>query len=261
VELGNDRHTGRHPHVSGVLDGKVAIVTGAGRGIGQAIAEGFAREGATVCCASRTAVEIEATVRSIEAAGGRAFAVTTDVADAEAVGRMLQTTVDRAGGLDILVANHGVSLDWKTIEHSNVDDWLRTFEVNLHGAYHCARLAIPHLKRRGGGNMIMVGSGQGHRGSPGVAAYACSKAALWMLVRVLADELRGDGISVNELLPGGVRTTLDRTRPRVDAPPTPRPPGDPIREPAEIVPLAIFLAAQPPSGPTGQTFSLRRQSL
>jgi 3-oxoacyl-[acyl-carrier protein] reductase len=245
----------------GVLDNKVAIVTGAGRGIGKAIAEGFAREGATVCCVSRTATEVDATARGIAAAGGQAFSIAADVTDPDAVDRLLASTVERAGGLDILVANHGVSLDWKTVEQSNVDDWLRTFDVNVHGVYHCARLAIPHLKRRGGGNMIVIGSGQGHRGSPGVAAYACSKAAVWMLVRVLADELRADGISVNELLPGGVRTTLDRYRPRVDAPPAPRPPGDPIREPEEIVPLAIFLAAQPPSGPTGQSFSLRRQTL
>jgi NAD(P)-dependent dehydrogenase (short-subunit alcohol dehydrogenase family) len=71
----------------------------------------------------------------------------------------------------------------------------------IRSVHHCARLAIPHLKRRGGGNIIMMGSGQGHHGGPGVAAYACSNAALWMLVRVLADELRSDGINVNEILP------------------------------------------------------------
>jgi 3-oxoacyl-[acyl-carrier protein] reductase len=109
----------------------------------------------------------------------------------------------------------------------------------------------------------MMGSGQGHHGSPSVAAYACSKAALWMLVRVLADELRSDGINVNEILPGGVRTTLDRYRPRtpVAVPAATRPAGDRIREPEEIVPLAVFLAAQPPTGPTGQSFSLRRETL
>ncbi len=256
------------------LSGKVALVTGAGRGIGAAIADGYARAGATVVCVSRTADEVEAVARAIVERGGQAFALTADVSDAEEVQALFRTTEERAGGLDILMLNHGVSLDWNNVEHSHVADWLATFDINLHGAYHCARLAIPLLKRRGAGNIIMMGSGQGHHGSPGVAAYACSKAALWMLVRVLADELRADGINVNEILPGGVRTTLDRHRPAAPAgaatsPSTPtstatpaaRPAGDRIREPEEIVPLAVFLAAQPPAGPTGQSFSLRRQTL
>jgi 3-oxoacyl-[acyl-carrier protein] reductase len=244
--------------VSGELSGKVALVTGAGRGIGAAIAAGYANAGATVVCVSRTGPEVEAVANEIKNQGGMALAIAADVAEPRGVAALLQETVERTGGLDILMLNHGVSLDWNTVEDSNVADWLTTFDVNLHGAYHCARLAIPHLRRRGGGNIIMMGSGQGHHGSPGVAAYACSKAALWMLVRVLADELRSDGINVNEILPGGVRTTLDRYRPRRDAP---RPAGDRIREPEEIVPLAVFLALQPPTGPTGQSFSLRRQTL
>jgi 3-oxoacyl-[acyl-carrier protein] reductase len=244
-----------------LLDGKVAVVTGAGRGIGRAIAEGYARAGASVYCVARTGSEVEAVARAIQADGGSALGIAADVTDPRAVSDLYQSAVERSGGLDILMINHGISLDWKTVEHSVVQDWLTTFDVNLHGAYHCARLAIPYLKRRGGGNIIMMGSGQGHHGSPGVAAYACSKAALWMLVRVLADELREDRINVNEILPGGVRTTLDRYRPRSEAPPPTRPAGDRVREPEEIVPLAVFLAALPPTGSTGQSFSLRRQTL
>jgi 3-oxoacyl-[acyl-carrier protein] reductase len=244
------------------LTGKVAIVTGAGRGIGAAIATGYAQAGASVVCASRTATEVQAVAGAISNQGGRALAVATDVTHPQAVDALLRQTVEWAGGLDILMLNHGISLDWKRVEESNVADWLSTFDINLHGAYHCARLAIPYLKRRGGGNILMMGSGQGHHGSPGVAAYACSKAALWMLVRVLADELRGDSINVNEILPGGVRTTLDRHRPPSEAPAaSPRPAGERIREPDEIVPLAVFLAGQPATGPTGQSFSLRRQTL
>ena len=247
-------------HVSD-LTGKVAFVTGAGSGIGKAIAGGLGRAGATVCCVARTTSEIEATARSIQEAGGAAFAATADAATPDNIDRALRLTVQTAGGLDILVINHGVSLDYNTVEHSDVDAWRTTFDVNFHGAYHCARLAIPHLRRRGGGNILVVGSGLGHRGSPGVGAYACSKAALWMLVRVLAEELREDRINVNEILPGLVRTKLDRHRPERESRPLTGRPGDPVREPEEVVPLALFLASQPPTGPTGQSFNLRRQPL
>jgi 3-oxoacyl-[acyl-carrier protein] reductase len=243
------------------LTGKVALVTGAGSGIGKAIAIGLAHAGAKVACLSRTTAAVEATARAILQTGGSAFAVTADAARPDDVDRGLRQTVDTAGGLDILVINHGVSLDYNTVEHSDVDAWRTTFDVNLHGAYHCARLAIPHLRKRGGGNILVIGSGLGHRGSPGVAAYACSKAALWMLVRVLAEELREDRINVNEILPGLVRTQLDRHRPDRETRALGGRPGDPMREPEEIVPLALFLASQPPTGPSGQSFSMRRQAL
>ncbi len=243
------------------LTGRVALVTGAGSGIGKAIAEGLGQAGASVCCVARTTAEVEATARHIVDGGGSAFAVTADVSRPEDVARALRLTSETAGGLDILIVNHGVSLEYSTVEHSNVDAWLATFDVNVHGAYHCARLAIPLLRQRGGGNIVMIGSGLGHRGGPGVAAYACSKAALWMLVRVLAEELREDRINVNEILPGLVRTRLDRHRPDRASVPLRDRPGDPMREPEEVVPLAMFLASQPPTGPTGQTFNLRRTPL
>ncbi|MBV8281557.1 MAG: SDR family oxidoreductase, partial [Candidatus Eremiobacteraeota bacterium] len=168
------------------------------------------------------------------------------------VAHLLDATAERAGGLDVMFVNAGESLDWQPVELGDPAMWRRNIETNLFGAYHCARLAIPHLRRRGGGKIIMMGSGQGHRGSPGVSSYACSKAALWMLVQVMAEELKDAGIAVNEIQPGGVRTTLGRHAPagRVGT--------AGLREPEEVVPLAVFLASQPANGPTGQTFSLRR---
>ena len=149
------------------LSGKVALVTGAGRGIGKAIAIAYAGAGASVCCAARTLSEIEETVRELEENGGRGLALPTDVTRLETVERMFKTTDDTFGGLDILVINAGVNLDRRPVEESNPEDWGATIEVNLRGAYYCAKAAIPYLKSRGGGKIITTGSGMGHRGAPG----------------------------------------------------------------------------------------------
>ena len=161
----------------GKLSGRVAVVTGAGRCIGAAIARGYARERAVVCCSARTESETRATVCAIESEGGRAFEVSTDVTDAPSVAHMLEITSERAGGLDILVINAGINPDRRGVEKSDPDLWRQTLDVNLFGAYQCARLAIPHLRRRGGGKIIiMVGSRVGHSSFCRTSAYSCSKA-------------------------------------------------------------------------------------
>lgn len=241
------------------LAGKIAVVTGAGRGIGAAIATGLARAGAVVCCAARTVAEIEATAAAIRAAGDEAFAVTADVTDPASVDRLFTDVAARAGGMDLLFVNAGVSLDHRAVEQSDPDAFLRTLKVNLVGAYHCARLAIPHLRARGGGRMVMIGSGMGHSSMHGHAGYSCSKAGLWMLVRILADELRGDGISVNELVPGPVRTAMT-SMPQAAGSAVSNP-IEWLKTPEDVVPLALLLATHPAPGPTGQSFSLMRRTL
>ena len=240
------------------LSGKVAIVTGAGRGIGRAIALGYAQAGAAVCCAARTAGEIEAVAGEINQDGGQAIAVPTDVVQLDAVIGMVQQTVDAFGGLDILVINAGGNLDRATIEASDPAGWQATLDLNLTGAYHCAKAAVPHLKQRGAGKIITIGSGLGHKGAAGGAAYACSKAGLWMLTRVLAQELWADNISVNELIPGPVETTLtgdlSKNRGGVFSIGS-----EWLKYPEDVVPLALFLATQPQVGPTAQSFSLMRR--
>ncbi len=240
------------------LAGKVALVTGAGRGIGRAIALGYAEAGAAVVCAARTSAEITQTVSEIEHRGGRGVAVVVDVTHQPAVDALFAQAAARFGGIDIVVVNAGVSRDPRTVEASIPEDWRATIEVNLFGAYYCAKAAIPYLKARGGGKIIMIGSGMGHRSNGGSSAYACSKAGLWMLTRVLAQEVWQDQISVNELIPGPVNTTITAsTDLRSDAPFATS--SEWSKQPEDVLPLALFLATQPAVGPTAQSFSLMRR--
>lgn len=237
------------------LDGLVAVVTGAGRGIGRAISIGYARAGAAVCCGARTESEIAQTVADIRGFSGKAEAKVADVSRQRDMEELCAFARERFGGIDIVVANAGISLH-ASVETSDPAAWQDVLETNLHGAYFTARAAIPHLKDRGGGKIIFVGSGLGHRGAVDTSAYACSKAGVWMLTRVLAQELVRHKISVNELIPGPVRTGInlqddDELRAQLGA-------HEWIKQPEDVVPLALFLAAQPESGPTAQSFSLKR---
>ena len=242
------------------LQGKVAVVTGAGKGIGQAIAKGWAAAGAQVVCAARTRSDLDATVADIQAAGGEAVAVTCDVTDHAQVQAMFGAAVKAYGGLDIVLINAGGGLERATVEESDPKVWVQTQQVNLIGAYYTAREAIPHLKARGGGRILTMGSGMGRRGKPKGSAYAVAKAGLWMLVRVLAQELVEHNISVNEIIPGPVVTERHRQQNLVSEPSSAFAiPNEWIKGPEDVVPLALFLAAHPEPGPTAQFFSLNRR--
>ncbi len=248
------------PPVDGELTGKIALVTGAGRGIGGAIAMGYAAAGAAVCCVARTQSQIERTASEIRQNGGTAIAVPADVTDYASVVQAFDAAARKLGGIDIVVINAGGNYDDShDVESGSPEKWVDTVQVNLIGSYRTAHAAIPHLKRRGGGKMIAIGSGIGHRGRPGESAYASAKAGLSMLMRVLAQELWQHNISVNELIPGPVLTE------RVAQTLADRPDSvfqiesEWIKTPEDVVPLALFLATQPDKGPTGQTFSLMRR--
>lgn len=243
-----------------LLAGQVAIVTGAGRGIGRAIAIGYARAGAAVACAARSGDQITAVSGEIAAGGGRAIAIPTDVSSREQVEALVRTTVDTFGGLDIVVCNAGAIEPFAKVPDSDPDTWWSVLEVNLRGVYLTARAAIPHLAARGGGKILTLGSSGGHRPFPMASAYSASKAAMSMLTRSLAVELRKSNIAVNELIPGPVITEMTLFMVK----------GlannefiqgsysgtDWIKQPEDVVPLALFLATQPNHGPSGQVFSL-----
>ena len=238
------------------LEGQVAVITGAGRGIGKAIALGFAGAGARICCAARSNDEILKTVAEARALGAEAIAQVTDVTKLDAVVSLFSAAETAFGGVDIVVVNAGIASAKKTVEESDPEDWAHVIEVNLMGAYYTAKAAIPHLRRRGGGKIILLGSGLGHRGLPQRSAYSCSKAGVWMLTRVLAQELQASDISVNELIPGPVTSMMTPDSAQQLA-------GvggnEWLKQPEDVVPLAIFLAGQPNTGPTAQSFSLMRR--
>jgi 3-oxoacyl-[acyl-carrier protein] reductase len=243
------------------LAGRVAIVTGGGRGIGRAVAAAFAREGAKVCVTARSRDELSATVEEIRVVGGEAMLMACDITDRVSVEAMVAETVDAYGRLDILVNNAGGGGERAPVEQSDPDSWIRGIQVNLFGPYFACRAAIPRMKAGGGGKIINIGSGVGHTVRPGNTSYASSKAALWMFTRSLAMEVWTDGIEVNEVIPGPVDTRL--TEPFFHGGGVP--PGgmesERVKMPEECVPLILFLASHPPGGPIAQTFSLARRAI
>ena len=240
------------------LEGQVAVVTGAGRGIGRALALAFAGEGATVVCAARTGSEIDAVAAEIEAAGSEGVGVPTDITDRSAVEALFAEVSDRYGKLDLLTLNAGANAEMSPVADSDPAAWWSTFEVNVLGQYLCARAAIPLLRAAGGGRIMVMGSGARHRAGPGWSAYSPSKAALWNFTRVLAQELRPDRIAVNEIIPGPVRTALAASSGHAMTPGS-APAGiatEWFKEPEAVADLALYLARLPVDGPTAQSFSL-----
>ena len=243
------------------LAGKVVLVTGAGRGIGKAIALTYAREGAFVVCTAR---EVNGVVDTIIAEGGRARAVTADVTEADEVRRLFERGLEGEDRLDVLVANagRGAGADKATVAESDPAVWRDLLNVNLVGAYHCAREAIPYLARSESAKIIMMGSGSRLRTPPRLSAYSAAKAGLWALTRTLAQELKSHAIAVNEIIPGPVlkehMLTPDKLQEIEDKQALELPNGEWHKLPSDLAELALFLATQPRLGPTGQSFSLLR---
>jgi 3-oxoacyl-[acyl-carrier protein] reductase len=190
------------------LAGKVALVTGGSRGIGAAIAKRLAAEGANVALTYSKGAEAAASVvEAIEHDGGKAVAIQADAADADAVRKAVETTVETFGQLDVLVNNAGTAIA-QAVEETTLDDFDRLFAVNVRGTFVATQAALKHIKS--GGRVIMIGSCLGERVfMPGMAPYAATKGAIKMFAQGLARELGPRGVTVNNVQPGPIDTDLN----------------------------------------------------
>ena len=220
------------------LIGQVAIVTGAGRGIGRAIAERFAAEGAGVVLAARTVSDIESVARELDRADAHALAVPTDVTDDAAVQRLVDRAVEAFGRIDILVTAAGVA-SFGAVSEATTRDWDAMLAVNLRAVMTCCRAVLPPMLARRCGTIINVASIAANRPIPGAAAYTATKAGVVGWSRVLAEELRAGGVRVGVLVPGAVDTPLWDTIP-----------GGPDRtrmlRPEDVARAAVLMASLPP---------------
>jgi NAD(P)-dependent dehydrogenase (short-subunit alcohol dehydrogenase family) len=237
------------------LKSHVALVTGAGSGIGKAAALKLAKEGASVGVLGHTLREIERTAREIEKAGGQALALEADVSNATQMQNAVDRLADTFGRLDIVVANAGINGVWAPIDDLKPDEFDKTIAVNLRGTYLTFYAAVPHLKKRGG-SVVVISSINGNRTftTPGATAYVATKAAQVAIVQQLALELGKHRIRVNAVCPGAIDTQInDNTHVRGEtetAVPVRFPKGDiPITggkagESDEVADVILFLASQ-----------------
>jgi 3-oxoacyl-[acyl-carrier protein] reductase len=190
------------------LADKAAVVTGAGRGIGRAIALAFALEGADVLAASRTLSEVRATAEGVRALGRKALALNVDVADRNQVDWMVAQAVEEWGKVDILVNNAGTYGSIGPLAGNDPEEWVRTVSVNLFGAFYCARAVLPFMIKERRGKIVNLSGGGASSPLPNFSAYATSKAAIVRLTETLAKEVEEFNIQVNAIAPGAVNTKL-----------------------------------------------------
>ncbi|MBK8047872.1 MAG: glucose 1-dehydrogenase [Anaerolineales bacterium] len=240
------------------LEHKVAVITGAGSGIGQATAQLFAATGAKVVVADLDEIAGAATVDLIRASGGAATFVRVDVADPQQVDAMVSVALDRYGGIDILFNNAAMLVFGKVVD-TPYATWQRVMNVNLNGVFLCCKAVIPHMLARGGGSIINMSSSTGaHDGNGNAAAYVTSKGGVTLLTRCLAIDHAQDGIRVNAIAPGPTDTPMLRgimTPAQIDAFAATFP-ARRLGQPREIAQAALFLASDAASFVTGSVLAV-----
>ena len=251
----------------GRLEGRVAVITGAGRGIGRAIARRFAREGAAIAATARSVEELQSLLEEVRQDGGRAIAIPADLADVNTPLRVIQEVLESLGTIDILVNNAGIGSSAGPSPVVDFDDglWNRTLALNLTAPYLLTKAALPMLLAKKWGRIINIASINSKLPSIHAAAYVASKHGLLGLTRAVALEVARDGITVNAICPGPVRTRMNDIRIQYDAgrlnlsiselESRLTPIGRRL-EPDEIAPVAVLLASEESAAITGQAFNV-----
>ncbi len=235
------------------LENKVAIVTGAGRGIGRAIAIAFAAEGANIVATARTKEEIEETCREVKGLGRQGLAIPTDVTKADQIERMVQKAVTHFKKIDILVNNAGIIKLTPVLELTEAD-WDRIIDINLKGTLLCSQATARHMIKQKRGKIINIASIGAHVGAPGSAAYAASKGGVIQLTKVLAVELGIYNINVNVVSPGLTMTAMAAyvTQERSNSQDSDRVPLRRLAKPEDIADAVLYLASSGSDYVTGQ---------
>jgi NAD(P)-dependent dehydrogenase (short-subunit alcohol dehydrogenase family) len=233
-----------------ILSGKAALVTGGSRGIGRAIAERYARQGAQVFVCGRDEMTLRAAIDEMRKSGGEIEGLAGDVGNREDVRRIASTAVERYGAIHILVNNASILGPRETVANYPETAWEEVLRINLTGLFLMTRAVLPVMLAQQTGSIINVTSGVGRQGKAQWGGYAVSKAGLEALTQVLADEVGQDGIRVNAVNPAATRTAM-----RAQAYPA----EDPLTlpTPEEILPIFVYLASDASAGVNGQSLEAR----
>ena len=239
------------------LTDKIALITGASRGIGQAIALAYAQAGARVVLASRKLADLEAVAEQVRARGGEALAVAAHTGDGEAVLQLVQRAVDAYGGVDILVNNAATNPHFGPILTADDGQWDKILDVNVKGYFRMVKAVVPTMLARGGGKIVNMASVAGRTPLPFMGVYCVSKAAVLMLTEVLAVELASLNIQVNAIAPGFVKTKFSSALwgdPQVHDALLKSVPQHRMAGADELTGIALYLASSASSFTTGATF-------
>ncbi len=238
------------------LDGKIALVTGASQGIGEAIAKRLAAQGATVVCAARSEDKLKAVAEAIRAAGGKADVVVADLADTASIKAAVATTIERHGALHILVNNAGITRD-KLLIQMKEEDWDAVLDTNLKGAYTAIQAATRPMMKQRWGRIINIASVVGQMGNAGQANYVAAKAGLIGLTKSVARELASRNVTANAVTPGYIETPMTSgLSPEVKAEFTQQIPLGRMGTGSDIAAAVVFLVSEEASYITGQVLSV-----